>query len=249
MNRASLEDRVRVLYKDEALLVLSKPAGLETTRPTKGPCLVRVAKRLDRRAELSHPTSRLDSLVSGIVIIARTRAANQAIREAREAGKYQRLYLGLGKLPQAVTLPALIENEIGIDPANPKRRLVDGGTGRKEAKSAIDVRVRTPHADLLELRPFTGRTHQLRLHAAHLGAPLFGDTLYGGARRLTLLDGRVVHFPRVMLHAARIEIPHPTTDKPMRFELPPDEDFARAFAALFGDTTQLFSGFGDSADA
>lgn len=240
MKRAALEERVRVIYRDEALLILSKPPGLETTRPTPGPCLVRAAKKIDPRAELNHPTSRLDSLVSGIVIFARDRASNQAIREAREAGEYHRLYLGLSRLPTELALPITIENEIGVDPANAKLRVIDRGTSRKPAKSAIDLRASAPHVDLLELRPFTGRTHQLRLHAAHLGAPLYGDVAYGGARRLTLPDGRVVHLPRVMLHAFSISIPHPKSGERMQFELTPDEDFRRVFEALGGEPQRAF---------
>lgn len=250
MKRASLEDRVRVLYKDDALLVLAKPAGLETTRPTPGPCLVRAARRLDPRAELNHPTSRLDSLVSGIVIFARDRAANQAIHEARGAGEYHRLYLGLGSLPRGLSLPLTIENEIGIDPANPRRRLIGGGGSRKPAKSEINRRASATHADLLELRPFTGRTHQLRLHAAHIGAPLFGDIAYGGPRRVILADGRVVHLPRVMLHAFSISIPHPRNGERVIFELSADEDFQRAFEALGGERADLLSApDGGSSDA
>ena len=239
MTRGALEERVRVLYRDDSLLVLAKPAGLETTRPTPGPCLVRAASRLDPRAELNHPTSRLDSLVSGVVIFARDRAANQAIREAREAGEYHRLYLGLAQLPGGLSLPQTIENEIGIDPANKKRRVVDRGAGRKPAKSAIGRRGGSECVDLLELRPFTGRTHQLRVHAAHLGAPLLGDVAYGGPRRITLPTGSVVHLPRVMLHAASIRIPHPASGEEMRFDLPPDEDFTRVYEALGGDPSAL----------
>ena len=79
----------------------------------------------------------------------------------------------------------------------------------------------------MEARPETGRTHQIRVHLAHLGAPLVGDARYGGPRRI----GEVA-IPRVMLHARRLELAHPTTGAMMVLEAPVPEDFVAAEKAL-----------------
>jgi 23S rRNA pseudouridine1911/1915/1917 synthase len=84
-------------------------------------------------------------------------------------------------------------------------------------------------AALVEARPETGRTHQIRVHLAHLGAPLLGDARYGGARMVG-----VVAIPRVMLHALRLEIGHPTSGIRMTCEAPVPADFAEARDALVG---------------
>jgi 23S rRNA pseudouridine1911/1915/1917 synthase len=238
VSRDELERAVSVIHRDAHLLVLHKPSGLPTTRPDEGPCLVRAALALDPGAELTHPTSRLDAEVSGLVTFARTRRANEALREARAQGEYARLYLGLAA-PTAAELPSCVETEIGIDLRDPRRRVVDAGKDRKRASSLIAVRGRGEHVVLLELRPETGRTHQLRLHAAHVGAPLLGDVVYGGARRVTLPNGAVVRAPRVMLHCARLELPGIEGGQALAFESRPPEDFVRLFVRLGGDEAIL----------
>jgi 23S rRNA pseudouridine1911/1915/1917 synthase len=238
-----IERAVTVAHADAHILVLVKPSGLPTTRPDEGPCLVRAARALDEGAELTHPTSRLDAEVSGLVTFARTRIANEALREARTRGAYGRLYLGLAP-PHEGEISPCIETEIGIDLRDPRKRVIDGGKDRKPAVSLVRVRARTPHVTLLELRPQTGRTHQLRLHAAHVGMPLLGDVIYGGARRVTLPNGAVVRAPRVMLHCSRLELPEIAGGPSVVVESRPPEDFDRLFARLGGkpDALQPSSG-------
>ena len=84
-------------------------------------------------------------------------------------------------------------------------------------------------AALVEARPETGRTHQIRVHLAHLGAPLLGDARYGGPRMVG-----AVAIPRVMLHALRLEIGHPESGARMAFEAPVPADFAASRDALVG---------------
>ncbi|HEY6004327.1 MAG TPA: pseudouridine synthase, partial [Anaeromyxobacter sp.] len=87
-----------------------------------------------------------------------------------------------------------------------------------------------PGAALVEASPETGRTHQIRVHLAHLGAPLLGDARYGGPRRIGELA-----VPRVMLHARRLVLAHPATGARLVFEAPVPEDFAAVERALLGD--------------
>jgi len=213
-----------VVFRDEALLVLSKPSGLPTTSPDGGDCLVRRAKSLDPDAEHLHATSRLDAEVTGLVTFARTRAANFDLLDARKRGAYRRLYLALvladAERPDSVN--ARWTGAIAIDPRDPRKRVVD--PEGKPSATRVSILAETEHVRLLALRPETGRTHQIRVHAAHAGCPILGDRPYGGATRVTLANGRVLAARRVMLHCARVELEtaHAGT---LRFELPPPEDF------------------------
>jgi 23S rRNA pseudouridine1911/1915/1917 synthase len=118
-----------------------------------------------------------------------------------------------------------VDAPLGKDPARAGLRRVD------PRGDAAATRYRTlrsgPLAALVEARPETGRTHQIRVHLAHLGAPLLGDARYGGPRRV----GEVA-IPRVMLHARRLELVHPTTGAAMVLEAPVPEDFIAAERAL-----------------
>jgi 23S rRNA-/tRNA-specific pseudouridylate synthase len=195
-----------IIYHDGQLLIVHKPPGLPTTAPTATePCLAHWVR--DRFPDLrAHATSRLDSQVSGLVTFALTPEANRNLLDARRAGAYDRVYLG-------ITIRAVSPDQgewswpISIDPRNPKRRVAGSGRGEREALTRYEVVARTPAATLLRLRPKTGRTHQLRVHAAEAGAPLFGDHLYRGERRKVLPGGSVVTARRVMLHCARVSFP------------------------------------------
>ena len=220
-----------VIHRDRDLLVVCKPSGLPTTAPSADEaCLVRWVEQ--RFPELrAHATSRLDSPVSGLVTFALHKGANQRLLEARRSGTYERLYVGL-------TLHSLDDTEgiwswpISLDPRSKKRRVAGPGQGEREAKTRYEVAKRTAHASLLHLWPETGRTHQLRVHAAKAGAPLFGDHAYGGERRLALPDGSVVPARRTMLHCARVEFPW--DDEIRRFEAEVPEDMARTWTSLGG---------------
>lgn len=211
MARPEAAASVRVVHRDEQLLVLYKPPGLPTTSPDGGACLVAVAKRLDPRAPRLHPSSRLDAEVSGLVTFARTRRATQALLDARAAGAYGRLYLAVA--PGAPDPEeGRWEGAIAIDPSDKRRRIVvgspDAAPGAREAQTDYRVRERAAEgAALLELRPRTGRTHQLRVHAAAAGVALLGDVVYGGPRRVVRPEGRVVTARRVMLHCASLTLP------------------------------------------
>lgn len=195
-----------VVHRDDDLLVLVKPAGLPTTAPDGGRCLVTLAHQLDPDAARLHPTSRLDAPVTGLVTFARTKRATHALLEARAEGRYRRLYLGLSAQPPSPAT-GLWRGTIGIDPNEPRRRLADAGQGQKTAETDYALHAQADGVCLLHLRPRTGRTHQLRVHAAAAGAPLFGDVHYGGAKRHVRQDGRVVTAPRVMLHCAALDLP------------------------------------------
>lgn len=227
-----------VLHHDDQLLVIHKPPGLPTTAPTAAePCLVRWVREQFPNLE-AHATSRLDSQVSGLVTFALTRRMNRHLLEARRNGSYERVYLG-------ITLHELDQENgewtwsISIDPRNPKRRVAGPGRGARAALTRYRVVGRTASATLLSLIPETGRTHQLRVHAARAGAPLLGDHGYQGERRKTLPDGRVITARRVMLHCARVGFPGPAKGARFQLEAPVRQDMRDAWLALGGAAGEL----------
>ncbi len=237
----SAEPKIEVAYEDRHLLVVIKPAGLATTAPGGADSLV---ERLERaRAAKLHPTSRLDAEVTGLVTFARTKEAIMGLRDARAKGRYGRGYLAIAGAtpePSAGSWTA----SIAIDPRDARLRIaVDGeikrGARVQRAQSYYVVRESLPHASLLWLTPRTGRTHQLRVHAAHAGAPLIGDVRYGGSKRIVLSDGRVVSAKRVMLHCAWLSLIAIEGGGTLELSAPVPADFASTWEKLGGSAEVL----------
>ncbi len=197
-----------ILAQDGGLVVLNKPAGVPTIPDQHGvsqSLLAQLAAHLFMPLECVHPTSRLDREVSGVVVFALDTATRLALAQAREEGSYKRSYVALssGVLLSGQGLEGAWEARIGRG-KTPSTRAVDG-PGATHACSHFKhlAAAGVIHAWLLE--PQTGRTHQLRVHAAHAGYPLIGDPHYGGPQRLLAADGRVRAPGRIMLHAHRIQ--------------------------------------------
>lgn len=245
---SSGEDRARIVHRDREILVLHKPTGLATTSPSGGDCLVARAARLDPKAPRLHPISRLDAEVTGLVTFARSRVANEELMDARRTGHYRRLYVALVQ-----GVPAAASGEwdasIGMDPRDPRKRVAvpapdaetgddDEGQGDSTAKTAhtrYQVAAATDDAAWLWLWPGSGRTHQLRVHASHAGVPMLGDVHYGGPRRTTLPNGRVVLHRRVMLHCAALQLPDIANREPtLMVHDPVPEDFLKSWTSLGG---------------
>lgn len=206
-----------VIHRDRDLLVVEKPSGLATTSPQGGDCLARRVAALDPGAERCHPSSRLDTDVTGVVVFARSSRGIDLVMRAREEGRYARRYVGLA-LPATEPASETTNPEtarwrwdIGIDPRDPRKRraLEPGEHAERQQHAETDARVlaRSALAVSLLLRPITGRTHQLRVHATRAGMPLLGDVAYGGPRRLVSSDGRVLGCPRVALHCLVVVLP------------------------------------------
>lgn len=229
-----------VLHRDADLLVVDKPSGLATTSPDGGDCLAKRVQAMDRGAERCHPSSRLDADVTGVVVFARSSRGIDLVLGAREDGRYARRYVALTRPPEAGS--ALAESDqcewrwgIAIDPRDPRKRraLEEGERGERAQDAHTRARVlsRTSLACSLLLEPVTGRTHQLRVHAARGGAALLGDVVYGGPKRVTTSDGRVLGCPRVALHCLLVVLP--TLDGSLRaFRAPYPPDLAELGAAL-----------------
>ncbi len=216
-------ERSRLLYADEHLVAVDKPAGVPaqpTLTSDRGTLPELVASLAGGPVEIVH---RLDRETSGVTVLARTKEAAARLAEAFRTGTPEKTYLALcARVPSPPE--GRVDAPIGKDP----RRLGLRAVSAAGDPAATRYRtLRTGMAALVEARPETGRTHQIRVHLAHLGAPLLGDPRYGGPRRVG-----DVEVPRVMLHAARLEIAHPVTAARMIFEAPVPEDFAVVERAL-----------------
>ncbi len=219
-------ERARLLYADAELAAVDKPAGVPaqpTLTSDRGTLPELVSALLGTPVTLVH---RLDRETSGVTVFARSAAAAAALSEAFRAGGPEKTYLALCARPPAPS-DGRVDAPLGKDPARAGLRRVD------PHGDAAATRYRTlrtgPGAALVEASPETGRTHQIRVHLAHLGAPLLGDARYGGPRRVGELA-----IPRVMLHARTLRLVHPATGAPLVLEAPVPEDFAAIEAALLG---------------
>jgi 23S rRNA-/tRNA-specific pseudouridylate synthase len=232
---------VPVLHRDGHLIVVAKPAGIATTAPEGGPSLFALVKELDWRAPQLHPLSRLDTQVTGIVAFARTTRANEVAIEARRAGTMTRRYLGI-----SAQLPSPASGHwrwsIALDPADPKKRIAlapgEPGMGVKESSTRYAVRAEAGPLAALDLWPETGRTHQLRVHASRAQCPLFGDVAYGGAKRITLPNGRVLTAQRVLLHCTSLRMPH-VDGSSFELDLGAPEDLLAVWRSAGGDSQGL----------
>ncbi len=230
------EDRaLDIVYEDAAILVLDKPAGL-VVHPAPGHATGTLVNAL-----LHHCTDlagiggverpgivhRLDMDTTGLMVVAKHDAAMAGLVKAFQAGGVRKEYLAIvhGAPPHASgTLTTLI----GRDSTHRKRMGVVKEHG-KQATTHYLVEERFAVAALVLARIETGRTHQIRVHLAHLGAPIAGDPLYGGTRRDRNLPLRP---NRPMLHATRLAFAHPITGQPLAFERPPHADMLAVLAAL-----------------
>lgn len=198
---------VRILADEDGIVAVDKPSGCPTIPDHQGSAhslLVALATTLGCGPADLHPTSRLDRDVSGVVVFARTRVAAERMVQARKEGTYRRRYVTIsGRTPE----PAKGAWDASVGRAkDPRKRVVDGRDA-VHARSLYEVVAGAGPRALLALEPETGRTHQLRVHAAHAGAPLLGDADYGGDTRIVLESGRVLAMRRIALHAGRVVVP------------------------------------------
>ena len=216
--------RSLVIVEDAAILALNKPAGLSSQggrirAHTLDDLLWAFARSNGKRPELVH---RLDRDTSGVILAAKTKPAAGFLGKAIMARKVRKTYLALVAAPPeplagAIDTP-LRREEIGREaymrPCAPDHPQAEAAQSRYRTLGVGQG------ATLVELSPHTGRMHQLRVHLASIGRPILGDARYGGA--LTAAGAPV---PRLMLHASRLEFPHPDGGS-RTVEAPAPEDFA-----------------------
>lgn len=241
-----------VVYEDDDLIVIDKPAGL-VVHPAAGnldgtlvnALIAHCGTSLKGVGGVARPgiVHRLDKDTSGLLVAAKNERAMRSLAKQFAAHAVERAY-------HAVVWGAprksegLIETQIGRNPFDRKRMGVLRGGG-KEARTRYKVIERfgpreRPFASLLECRLETGRTHQIRVHLTHLGHPLIGDPSYGRSRQVPRARTEaeetayraVAEFPRQALHAWLLGFHHPSLQKTLRFEAPWPGDMATLISAL-----------------
>lgn len=231
-----------IVYEDEQILVLNKPAGL-VVHPAAGhqdgtllnallhrvPDLVNIP-----RAGIVH---RLDKDTTGLMVVAKTLQAQTRLVEQLQARTVSRIYEAI--VVGVVTAGGTIDAPIGRHGQQRQRMAVmDGG---KPAVSHYRVLERFRSHTHVRVKLETGRTHQIRVHMAHVGFPLVGDPAYGGRFRIppaasaTLVE-TIKNFPRQALHARFLELDHPLTGERMKWEAPLPDDLVWVLTLLRQDS-------------
>ena len=221
-----MNGELRVVYQDEALAVVDKPAGL-VVHPApshEGPTLVdELGDLLGGGAEPERPgiVHRLDKDTSGLLVVARSDEAHAALQELVRRREVERAYLALAR-GRLASRTGTIDAPIGRA-TRQRHRMAVSGAAQRVARTHFEVLELLPAETYLEAKLETGRTHQIRAHFAAIGHPLVGDATYGGELKYGL--------GRQFLHAHRLAFVHPETGKALSFvsELP--SDLAAALAA------------------
>ena len=247
---ATLEDESRdaaeaialdLLYEDEEILVLDKPAGLVVHPGAGNPAGTLVNALLHHRPELrvlprAGIVHRLDKDTSGVMVVAGSPTAHAALVRQLEERSVKREYEAV--CVGVMTGGGTVDAPIGRHPVDRVRMAVrEGG---REAVTHYRVAERFRGHTHVHCRLETGRTHQIRVHMAHIRYPLVGDPVYGG--RLVMPPGAspalfeaLRGFRRQALHAARLELVHPGSGETVHFEAPVPEDLAALLAVLRTD--------------
>ena len=209
----------RIAYEDDALLAVRKPAPLQVHPSPSAP---RGADTLEGRVQRylhsgAHPVHRLDAETTGIVLFAKLPYAQAHIQRQMQTDAFRKEYLawvcGVPAAPEGV-IDAPIDR---IAPDSFTRAVLPGG---QHAVTRYRVEAICGDVSLVRFSPVTGRTHQLRVHAAHIGHPMLGDTRYCTAESTRLAEK--YRAPYHQLSAVRLSLTHPVTGKTLEIACPPD---------------------------
>ncbi|HWZ87367.1 MAG TPA: pseudouridine synthase [Polyangiaceae bacterium] len=239
---------LQVIGEYRGLLFVDKPAGLQTEPDARhaDTLVTRLAAQLGLPAAEIHALSRLDTGVSGVVTLGLTHEARRLVTNWRTLGQFRRRYLALASGNASAPSGEWTES-IGRASGNLRRAAGQRAELARTsyaliASSPLFARASPRQVQLLALSPRTGRTHQLRVHAAAHGLPLLGDRAYGGASRLTAETGSVRSLDRIALHAAWVELP---LAEPLRFEAAVPRELLQIWGDFAGDEVD----FGRAAQA
>lgn len=223
---------LQVVYEDEHLIVLDKPAGLVVHPAAGNPdgtlqnALLHHAPGLDclPRSGIVH---RLDKDTTGLLVVAKTLKAHKSLVDQLQSRRVYREYRAL--VTGSLVAGGTVDAPVGRHPTQ-RTRMAVVSNGRP-AVTHYQVLERFPAHTLLAVRLETGRTHQIRVHMSHLHHPLVGDALYAGRPRLprgasATLAAALRGFPRQALHAIRLGFDHPETGEPLSWEVPMAVDLA-----------------------
>lgn len=218
-----------IVFEDDDIIVADKPAGMPT-HPTHGHLDDTLANALAYRAQkrgevfVFRPANRLDRNTSGLVLLAKNRFAASRLFEDMKAGKIKKIYTAITR-----GIPTTAAGRIDAPIARADKGILMRTVREDGSPSVTDYRVMRCSRDgalaLVALAPQTGRTHQIRVHMAHIGTPLLGDFLYG--------EECPEIISRHALHAARIEFTHPTSGRLLRMSAPMPADMLKTINEKF----------------
>lgn len=211
-----------IIYEDDSLLCINKPPGL-VVHPAvghwDGTLVNAILHHCHELSQGAHPlrpgiVHRLDKDTSGCILVAKTAAAHLALARQFSERTARKTYLAIVRGNPRATA-GIISGALARHPVHRQRMTVTQREGAREAETSWRLLRSEGRLSLLECRPKTGRTHQIRVHLKHLGHPVAGDRIYGGGANL----------PRQLLHAWKISVAHPIHGKPLDFEAPVPDDF------------------------
>lgn len=217
---------IPILYEDNHLLALDKPAGLLSQGDATGDLSAVDLAREDLRTRYGKPGNvfvglvhRLDRPVSGVLLLAKTSKAAARLSEQFRSREVEKVYLALVEGSPRDDRGEWVDRLVKDERSNRVDAVGDEGGG-SEARLAYRVLERSHNSALVELRPTTGRGHQLRIQLSSRGLPIVGDRKYGAKSSLKASDGGY----RIALHASRLTVKHPTRGEPvvLNSELPTD---------------------------
>lgn len=227
-----------IVFEDESLLVVNKPAGL-VVHPAAGNwsgtllnALLHHSSQLETlpRAGIVH---RIDKETSGLLMVAKTLQAHHSLTEQLQDKSINREYLAITR--GRMTAGGTIDEPIGRHPTDRKRYTVT--IRGKPAVTHYRVKQRFKRHTFIQVQLETGRTHQIRVHMAHIRYPLLGDQVYGGRFQMPpdctdKLEETLRHFKRQALHATRLGLQHPVTGQYLEWQQSLPEDMMQLLQAL-----------------
>lgn len=203
---------IDVLYADNAILVLDKPAGLLSVPGRGDGKLDCLSTRVQRHFPDALVVHRLDMATSGVMVFARGPVVQRCLNHAFASRVVKKRYIAIvdGYLHLQHSIWSVIDLPIIVDWPNRPRRVIDVVHGKPSITLCPLSYIDAMESTLIELEPVTGRSHQLRVHLLALGHAIVGDALYANQRIQVKSD-------RLLLHARSIEFPHPVSGQPVQF--------------------------------
>ncbi len=213
---------LEILHEDDDLLCLNKPPGL-VVHPAAGHwqgtlvnAILHHCASVSDGGDPLRPgiVHRLDKDTSGCILVAKNDAAHAALARQFAERTAQKTYLAVVRGHPRATA-GVVTGAIARHPVHRQRMAISRHPGARAAETTWKVLTSAGNLSLLECRPKTGRTHQIRVHLKHLGHPIAGDRVYGGG----------ADFPRQLLHAWKLAVDHPQTGRRLEFTAPVPDDF------------------------